>query len=81
MSEPANRLLEKLQSNDNRKKGKKTITISSLMENRTNLRSSDRVINAIRELQSEGLIELKEARVEGRFERELIIVPKEIEVP
>jgi hypothetical protein len=74
-SPSAQRLLEKLQANSKRKRGRhETITVSSLMAARTNLKSADKVIAAIRELQMEGLLELKEIIFEGRHERELIVL-------
>jgi hypothetical protein len=73
-SPSAQRLLEKLQANSKRKRRQETITVSSLMAARTNLKSADKVISAIRELQLEGLLELKEIVTEGRHERELIVL-------
>jgi len=81
-SSQAQRLLEKLEANAKRKRRQETITVSSLMAARTNLKSADKVIAAIRELQAEGLLELKEIIFEGRHERELIvIIPPLVEEP
>jgi hypothetical protein len=74
-SPSAQKLLEKLEANSKRKRGRyEIITVSSLMAMRTNLKSADKTIAAIRELQSEGLLELREIVTEGRHERELIVI-------
>jgi secreted Zn-dependent insulinase-like peptidase len=81
-SQSAQRLLDKLQANNNKKRRRETITISSLIAARTNLKSAEKTIAAVRELQMEGLINLQEIMVEGRFERELIIIiPPLVEEP
>ncbi len=73
LSSSAQRLLNKL-SEESKKKKSQVITVSSLVAMRTNMRTIDKTIEAIRELQLEGRIELKEVKVEGRYEQELKIL-------
>jgi hypothetical protein len=77
MSTYSQRLLSKLEANQ-KLKGKKKyeiITISSLLDGRS-YSSGDKITGAIKDLMAQNLVTLKEARIEGRFENEIVLIPK-----